>query len=258
MTNTKTKVLKIHLVLKTAEHTEPLNLAFEQLGSLHKWMDRPNEWMLEADRVRAAVARFHPDMRYDSSTRALTKLAHTAGLWTEWEKGNFDPKKLQYWLRVAIAQGCDDLADWGPVEHRKNALITTAQLAVYEGDGLRVAIRNPSLDIPDLWRRLYWFTRFYRAWQRIGAEFTPSDFAHKEKAAQKARAWKREAWAYYFKTKAEWPNLNPSAIAENYAKLTNNQAKKKDFEIYFGWRLNLVKGRKSPNKKTVGLGSSNL
>ena len=178
----KTGAAHLHIITKSAEHVEPTNFAFEQLNSLEEWMTNSAKWLLEEDGVLNAVGGFHPDRRYDPNTRELVILSHLSGLWLLWEKCDFDPKIFKFWARLAIVKGYDGWADMSAVDHRKVALTTTAQLAIFEGYGLRRAVQMDPPNAHEIWRRLYWFTRFFRAWKRIGMAFTPPQFAkHKKK-----------------------------------------------------------------------------
>ncbi len=114
---------KVHLIGKSAEHIEPLNLAFKQLECLHEWMSGANAWMSEKERVYETVTNFHPDKKYDPSTRVLVHEAHSSGLWLEWEGCNFDPSKLKHWTRVGIEKGADNLATFGKFDHRELGLV---------------------------------------------------------------------------------------------------------------------------------------
>lgn len=246
------KAVRLRLVAKSAEHIDPLNLAFEQLKSLREWAGHSGGGLLDREQVLAAVAGFHPDRKYDQDTRELVHLAHLSGLWLLWERCDFDLKGAEFWTRLGIAKGHDEWANLSPVDHRKLALTVTAQLAIFEGDGLRRASQEKSLDAPDLWRRLYWFTRFYRAWQRIGAGFTPSQFASLEKKAQKARAWKRAAWAYFVAKITERPTLSVRTIAANFVKQPGTTVSAHEVQVYLGQRVKLAYNREPPSKESIG------
>ena len=238
---TDKKKLVIELICKSAEHTEPLNLAGRQLDSLETWACQGNQHLLEPASVRAAVVTFHPDFRYDKSTRALVALNHGSRLWLEYEGLNFDPAKLEWFSSMAIDKGYEQIANYGKFDHRKLALTISAQLALFEGNGLRIAVRKDPLDVPDLWRRLFWFTRFYRAWQLIAYDLTPSQAEASFTEAGKTRSWKRDSWTYFQKSKAANSRLSVAAIATNFVKLNKSPVGIKEVEKYFGYRLKLIR-----------------
>lgn len=145
----------------------------------------------------------------------------------------------------------------GPVDHRKAALIITAQLAVFEGSQLRISVLNYPHDAPELWRQLYWFTRFYRAWQRIQIGLSPAQFVALEKKAKKARAWKRAAWAYYLAKIANSSTQSVRTIATNFVKQRPDDVSAHEVQIYLGRRVSLAPDRKAGLKETVGRPSPN-
>jgi hypothetical protein len=244
------KKVKIQLICKSAEHIEPLNLAFKQLASLHEWMRLGSDGLLERLNVLKAAASFHPDRKYDQDTRVLVAFGHLSGMWLQYEKLDFDPMNFKFYSRLGIAKGHNVVAEMGAVDHRKLALEITAQLAAFEGNALRIANQSDPHNALEIWRRLYWFTRFYRAWQRIGADFTVTK-ALQEKAS-KARAWKRDAWAYYLERAGQRKaGQSVSTVAANFVKQNGNAPSATHVEIYIGQRLALMLPRKQSNKKTV-------
>ena len=247
---TEKKRFEVELLCKSAEHIEPLNLAFAQLASLQEWMRHGADGLLDKENVLRAVAGFHPDRRYDQDTRALVAVGHLSGMWLQYEKLVFDPNKLKFFAQLAITKGYDTLAEMGPIDHRKLALTVTAQLAAYEGNALRIANRGDPFNALDIWRRLYWFTRFYRAWQRIGADFNVTKGLQEK--ASKARAWKRDAWAYYLERagQSKAPQ-SVSTVAANFVKKNINAPSATHVEIYIGQRLALMLARNQSSKKTV-------
>lgn len=225
-----------------------------QLESLHKWNDQNADSFLEKEAVLKAVGLFHPDHKYDPATREHRYLGgnavHLSGLWEQWERNVFSPDDLKYWARLAIVQGYDTFADWGSVDHRRMAMITAVQLAAYEGDQLRVAAFHTSPpDILTVWKRLYWFTRFFRAWGNICMEFTPSQFASLAEKAKTARAWKRAAWSYYTDRISKDPKLSVRTVATNFKKHFKKQCDGEisihEVQVYLGNRMKLLKVVKS-------------
>ena len=139
----------------------------------------------------------------------------------------------------------------GPLDHRTKAATFTAQMAFYEGWRLHDATHAPVPDLGDIWQRLYWFTRFFRAFQRITEPLTDTFHSNKMRGAEIAHAWKPDAWAYFLKAKEKRPDLSASTIAQNYATATATPQKKKDYENYFGWRVKinpLFKTKKTSDK----------
>lgn len=230
--------------LKPAAHIEPTNEAMRQLAALEEYMSGANFWMQKKEAVLQVCRHFHPDWRYDPDTRALIRPRSLCGLWQQWEEGVYEPKKLIDHIRFAAAVGLTGIEDWGPIDHRTKAATFTAQMALCEGGRLYAATHAPVPDTAEIWQRLYWFTRFFRAFQRITEPVTDTAHAHHMKGAEKARAWKADAWAYFSTVKKERPDLTASTIAQNYANKTQTQQQKKDYENYFGWRVKLIKGAK--------------
>lgn len=247
----------LHMIAKSAEHVEPMNLALEQLESLEEWATNSVKWLLEEESVLNAVGGFHPDRRYDPNTRELVILSHLSGVWLLWEKCDFDPKNFKCWVRLAIVKGYDGWADMSAVDHRKVALTTTAQLAIYEGYGLRRASQIGPSNLVEIWRRLYWFTRFFRAWQRIGVAFTAPQFANLEKKAATARTWKKAAWSYYKKKIAVRPELSARTLAANFVKLKGVEVKQHEVQVYLSHRVKLFSFPAATTKETVRRSSPN-
>jgi hypothetical protein len=252
---TDSKAKSIHLICKSDELIEPLSLAMRQLEGLHKWNDQNIDSPLSKEAVVQAVAFFHPDKNPDREA------VNSFGLWKQWEGGIFSPDEFKPWARLAIAQGNNAFADLGSVDHHKMAMIAAAQLAAYEGNMLRVAaFHTTPQDTPTVWRRLYWFTRFFKAWGNICREYTPTAFAKADKKALKTRAWKRAAWNAYTDTLSKLPkNRKPSArtFATNFCKARSGELSVYTVQTYILERLTLLTAGKAPDKKTIGRGTPN-
>jgi hypothetical protein len=236
----------------SAAHFEPFNMAMRQLVALEEYTSGANSWMQKKEAVLQVCQHFHPDWRYHPDTRALICARSLCGLWLEWERGVYEPQKLVEHIRLAVATGLTGIEDWGPLDHRTKAATFTAQMALYEGGRLHAATHAPVPDTVKIWQHLYWFTRFFRAFQHITEPVSGSFYENKMKGAENARAWKPEAWAYFLKVRNERPDLTVSTIAQNYANATQTPQKKKDYENYFGWRVKLVPGAK--RKKSLDKG----
>jgi hypothetical protein len=237
---------------KSAAHIEPFNKAMRQLEGLIKYMSGANMWMQEKESVLQTCRVFHPDWRFDPETRVLIKTVNHADLWQKWEEGVFDPKELEPHIRLSEVLLPNEMATWGAMHHRRQAVIATAQMAHWEGVRLLQEMAKPEPELMNVWQRLYWFTRFYRAFVSITEPITDTDFKHKMKGAELARAWKRNAWAYYLKVKKERPDLSASTIAQNYANATQTPQKKKDYQNYFGFRVNLFSSAKEKKPSDKG------
>jgi hypothetical protein len=249
--------MKLQIIAKSAEHVEPVKLAFDQLESLLKWATSSAKWLLEEENMKTAVGGFHPDSRYDQNTRELVVFSHLSGVWLLWEKCDFDPANFKFWVRLALVKGFEGWADMSAVDHRKAALETTAQLAIYEGYSLQHVVQIDPPNVVEIWRRLYWFTRFFRAWQRIGEAFAPSQFADLKKKADTARAWKKVAWNYYKKRIAVRPELSVRTVATNFVKLEGVEVKQHEVQVYLSYRLKLFLLPEATAKETVRRTRSN-
>ena len=245
-------VWTLNLQLKSAAHIEPFNKAMRQLEGLMEFMSGANMWMQEKESVLQACRTFHPDWRFDSDTRALIRPRSLSELWQKWEAGLIKPKQLEQHIRVSEFFEPNNMATWGIMHHQRQAAIATAQMAFLEGMRLSQEMEKSDPDLINVWQRLYWFTRFYRAFISITKPKTDTDFAHKMKGAEQARVWKRDVWAYFLKARKERPDLSVSTIAQNYANATQAPQKKKDYENYLGWRVNLFPGAKKKKPSDEG------
>lgn len=239
------------LSLKSPEHVEPLNLALEQFVSLNEWADLQGPAFASIENVTVAVHGFHPDKRYNKDSRELQNLESLSAVWLQWERLIFEPEDVEFWVRMAVVRGHEGWATMGPDDFRHTALCVTAHLALYEGDAIREALKAKPLDFAAVWRRLYWFTRFYRAWQRIGSEFTPSAYRFRMKRARLASTWKKDAWDYYLRKRAEKPNASVRTIATNFTKLHEAKVSTHEVQVYIGKRKRLTPWQ-DPSGKTVG------
>ena len=241
--------------LKSAAHIEPFNKAMRQLEGLMEFMSGANMWMQEKESVLQACRTFHPDWRFDPDTRALIRPRSLSELWQKWEVGVFEPKELEPHIRVSEVLLPNEMATWGAMHHRRQAAIATAQMALLEGLRLSQEMKKSEPDLINVWQRLYWFTRFYRALISITESMTPTQFErlmNGVEGAEQARVWKRDAWAYFLKARNERPDLSVSTIAQNHANATQTPQKKKDYENYFGWRVNLFLGEKKKKPSDEG------
>ena len=244
-------VWTLNLQRQSAAHIEPFNKAMRQLEGLMEFMSGANMWMQEKESVLQACRTFHPDWRFDPDTRALIRPRSLSELWQKWEAGVFEPKELEPHIRVSEVFLPNEMATWGAMHHRRQAAIATAQMALLEGLRLSQEMKKSEPDLINVWQRLYWFTRFYQAFISITKPIS-SDFTSKMKVAEQNRAWKRGAWAYFLKARKERPDLSVSTIAQNYANVTQTPQKKKDYENYLGWRVNLYPGEKTKKPSDEG------
>lgn len=246
------KPLRLTIEFTSQEQTEPVNLAIRQLEAVFDWMELPgNRHLIEKDAVLTACAGFHPDWRYDPKTRALRTFEHGGKVWESWEALDFSPEgeHTAFHARLANLRGFPAWLDFGKDDYRKAALCITAQLACYEGNRLLDALKQKPLNDGDVWRRLYWFTRFFRAMQRIGYGITPGEWAKRERAAQKTRTWKRAAWAYLNERRGRNAQVTDRQAAIAFVRSQSPGVSAKTVQDYFTERRKKTVGRAAPDKR---------
>jgi len=252
------KPLVLKIVPTSQEHIEPVNLAIKQIEAVFEWMNIPeNRHLAEKEAVRTACASFHPDWRYDPQTRELRDLNHLGQLWARWECLEFSPddETHTWFIRCAEVKGYLNWHEMGTDDFRKAALHITAQLAAYEGSRLLDAVAAKPPSLPEIWRRLYWFTRFFRAMQRIGFGITPGQWVGRQKAATKTREWKRDAWAFLKKREALYAREHGNArvskgqAARDFVEKCSPGVTAKHVQDYFTERSKKSVGRARTDKR---------
>lgn len=227
----------------------PLMRGREQREALLEYMEQPpNRWMLESEAVLKACSSFHPDWKFNPQTRTAANWNHLSELWERWERLEFSPadEEHDFFIRLADAKGFSDWQTFGKDDFRKMALTVSAQLAYYESEQLARALEVSPPDPTEVWKRLYWFTRFFRAMQRIGATVTGSDWKRRETEASKTRAWKRDAWKELLDRRKKNPTVTEANVASDFVKKSGLELAVKTVQDYYTER----------KKKSVGWGSS--
>lgn len=235
--------LTLNISWRSAELTGPLNHAKAQLKRLDEWFRDSHQSLLEPGYLQAVVKGLHPDMQFDRITRGVVDFGHHSQMWLQWENGEFDRQAMQLWIQLAMANGRDDWADMSSIDFRQVAMINTAQLALYEGDGLQAACEDSPQNAVDIWRRLYWFTRFFLAWEAIQSPFSQAKWAANQRIARTARSWKKKAWAYYREKMQKAPNSSIRTIATNFVAIQNPRVSINVVQTYLGEKLSLATGK---------------
>jgi hypothetical protein len=219
------------IIFKDSAILEPLNLASKQCASVLEWLGlHQNSQDLESPEfVLSNVTAFHPDFRFDQTNRELLHLNHPSRVWLKWEATIFDPSDYpiehKFFMSYAEARG-HDLWAFGSYDLRKMALFATSAMCLYEFGKLREAvdskwgIENSTIrsndEIPTaVWQHLYWFTRFYRAWQRIG-DFPGGNSLQTQKASNAARLWKQAAWNFFCDLRKTDPKVKVKTVALDF------------------------------------------
>lgn len=248
------KALVVNLRFVTQEHIEPARLAVARANKIHEWLRSQAGKQAEESKLLEAVANCHPDARFNRKTRELIYLAHGSRLWLLWEQGIFDPEKLRFWVKLALAKGHEDWANFTAIDFRGMAIRITAQLAYNEACELSLLVQAKPQNVPEIWRRLYWFTRFDSAFQVQGMTLTPGQFHTSQKQASKALAWKRLAWDYLKTQIAADPRLSVCTIASRFAKQHPGELSVKAVQNYLGDRIDLATSHRTAAKNKLSDG----
>jgi hypothetical protein len=218
--------ITLNLKFKSDEAIDAVNRSAKQIKLLRKWVAiSANQHIADKKSVLNRVRWFHPDHRYDQKTRGLIfdEKSHLHMLWELWEKDDFSSQSAAMPLKILLLHDkeFESWTDFGPVDFRHQAMITAAQLSLYEADFLAMEVQKEQKNEAQIWRRLYWFSRFYNVWVWISLSYTPPQWETAYEKSSLALAWKREAWKYR-KNKLGSSGVKPPSdrtIASNFVKL---------------------------------------
>ncbi len=218
------KTLKLSLIVKEPEHIEPARHALEKFALLREWMNLPsNKHLLTSDSVLMTRQFFHPDWKYNQTTRELRidALPHMSKLWERWENLSFDPNDPVYapFVKIGVALGLYSWLINVKDDYLKLGMTVSAQLAYYEGDLLVGELKKTPPDLAAVWRRLYWFTRFHAAWWRIGSKVAPDVWDDKREGLTRIHEWRRDSWTYLLERRAKKSSVTDRQVAIDFAKI---------------------------------------
>lgn len=218
--------------LRAGWMAEPLTRAGVEFETIKNWLkkNRALQW-----KVIDSVARyFHPDYQFDQNSRQLIP-NRPSGALVYWmmECGQFNPKLIE-----GVAPNMRKLLPAKfrgvPVEHAFNVLLTSAWLACHEYERIHETHEEKPVNDEQLFRHLYWFTRFSAVWHRTHAAKPPSLPLVNVKRAN-AKTWQDNLKKFRDDYLARHPSAKTREVVVSFLKPEG--AKDQSFDRHYRWAL---------------------